>query len=281
MSSSFEAQAELLGRIDDLTAANGSLESVLAELRHVQQHVGLLNRDLMSRNANLQAVNGELEAFCYAVSHDLRAPLRSIHGFAEALADSAGSKFDESESRMLERICDAAGRMETLIEDLLKLSRVTRSDFRREPVNLTAVAREVGTRLIESDPERDVRFGIAPGLTAAGDPVLIRVILENLLGNAFKYTSQRPRAAIAFALEFRRGERAFCVRDNGAGFDMAYAKKLFTPFQRLHSVRDFPGSGVGLACVARAVHRHGGWIEAEASVDEGAAFYFTLAGPEI
>jgi light-regulated signal transduction histidine kinase (bacteriophytochrome) len=263
--------------IEGLKAANFSLGGLLAELRHVQQHIEILNQDLSSRNAALEAVNQELEAFCYAVSHDLRNPLRSIHGFSEALWRSSREKLGPEETSWLQRICDAATRMDQLIEDLLKLSRVTRAELRRQRVDLTALARDVASQLTEMEPERKVRWDIDENLQAAGDPILIRVVLENLLGNAWKYTSRRSEAVISFRREECAGRKVFCVRDNGVGFDMAYARKLFTPFQRLHSIREFPGSGVGLACVARVLHRHGGTITAEAKVDVGAAFCFTLS----
>jgi len=246
------------------------------DLKRAQRQIQVLNRDLASRNRALEALNKELESFSYAVSHDLRSPLRSIHGFAEALKNSAAPKLSPEECGWMQKIFDAAGRMDRLTEDLLRLSRVTRSQLKREPTNLTQLAREVVHELRQTDPGRDAVFAIADSLEAISDPVLMRVALANLLGNAWKYTARRPQALISFGKEQRDDQAVFCVRDNGAGFDMAYASKLFAPFQRLHSAREFPGSGVGLACVARVIHKHGGRIWADAKTGEGAAFFFTL-----
>ncbi len=262
-------------RPGDTKVRHEPLDSFRAELRRAQQ-IETLNQDLTVRNTALAVVNRELEAFSYAVSHDLRNPLRSIHGFGEALAKSAAAKLTPEENDWLRRICDAAGRMDQLIDDLLKLSRITRGELKCQRVDLTALAWEIARQLTEVDPARRISWEIQPNLEAFGDPVLIRVAIENLLNNAWKYTGTRAAAVIAFRRELRLGTTFLCVRDNGVGFDMAYAGKLFAPFQKLHSVRQFPGSGVGLACVARVLHRHGGSIFAEAKVDEGAAFYFTL-----
>lgn len=174
--------------------------------------------------------------------------------------------------------------MDRLTEDLLRLSRITRSQLKREPVDLAHVARDVAHELRQTDRHRDVAFAISDGLRVQGDPGLMRAALDNLLGNAWKYTSRREQALISFGCEQRDGETVFCVRDNGAGFDMVYAAKLFAPFQRLHSAREFPGSGVGLACVARVIHKHGGRVWADAKTGEGAAFFFTVpekSGPDI
>jgi signal transduction histidine kinase len=176
----------------------------------------------------------------------------------------------------LQKISDAAARMDKLTEDLLRLSRITRSQIKRETVDLTQLARETAHELRQSEPGRSVIFAIADSVKVQGDAVLMRVALSNLLGNAWKYTGRRESALISFGEEVVAGQKVFCVRDNGAGFDMAYASKLFAPFQRLHSAREFPGSGVGLACVARVVHKHGGRIWAEAKTDQGAAFFFTI-----
>lgn len=246
------------------------------ELKRAQMEIRTLNRDLESRNRSLEALNKELESFSYAVSHDLRSPLRSIHGFSEALNKSAASKLSADESGWLQKISAAAARMDRLTEDLLRLSRITRSELRREPTDLALIAREVAHELRQSDPPRNAAFAISDSLEVLADPVLMRVALTNLLGNAWKYTARQRQALISFGKQPRTDQVVYCVRDNGAGFDMAYASKLFAPFQRLHSAREFPGSGVGLACVARVIHKHGGRIWADAKTGEGAAFYFTV-----
>lgn len=264
-------------QIDELKASNNSLETLVGTLRSKHDRIELLNRDQQVRNAELEAANNELESFSYAVSHDLRSPLRSIHGFSEALSQSARAKLSPEEAGWLQKISDAAARMDRLTEDLLRLSRITRSQLKREPVDLALLAREVVHELRQMDPRRDVVFAISDHLETHADPVLMRVAITNLLGNAWKYTGRRKQALVSFGREQRDDQTVFCVRDNGAGFDMTYASKLFTPFQRLHSVREFPGSGVGLACVARVVHKHGGRIWADARTGEGAAFFFTIA----
>jgi light-regulated signal transduction histidine kinase (bacteriophytochrome) len=248
----------------------------IGELKRAQRQIAVLNQDLEARNRALDGLNKELEAFSYAVSHDLRSPLRSIHGFSEALKQSAADKLSIEEANWLQKIFDAAARMDRLTEDLLRLSRITRSQLKRELVDLALLAREVVHELRQNDPQRDVVFAISDRLEAHADPVLMRVALSNLLGNAWKYTGRRAQALISFGMEQREDQVVYCVRDNGAGFDMAFASKLFAPFQRLHSAREFPGSGVGLACVARVVHKHGGRIWADARTGEGASFFFTV-----
>jgi light-regulated signal transduction histidine kinase (bacteriophytochrome) len=189
---------------------------------------------------------------------------------------SAAGNLSEEERGWLQKISDAAARMDRLTEDLLRLSRITRSQLRREPTDMAAVAREVVQELRQSDPHREVVFVIADRLQVEADAVLMRVAITNLLENAWKYTGRCEQALISFGREVCNGQNVFVVRDNGAGFDMTYASKLFAPFQRLHSAREFPGSGVGLACVARVVHKHGGRIWADARTGEGAAFFFTI-----
>jgi light-regulated signal transduction histidine kinase (bacteriophytochrome) len=248
----------------------------IGDLKQAQRQIDLLYTDLQARNRALEAANKELESFSYAVSHDLRSPLRSIHGFSEALAQSAAAKLSPEENNWLLKISGAAARMDRLTEDLLRLSRITRSQLKREPVDLAMLARQVVHELRQTDPHRDVVFAISDSLGTHADPGLMRVALTNLLGNAWKYTGRRQQALISFGQEERDGQNVFSVRDNGAGFDMSYASKLFAPFQRLHSAREFPGSGVGLACVARVIHKHGGRIWADAKSGEGAAFFFTI-----
>jgi light-regulated signal transduction histidine kinase (bacteriophytochrome) len=228
------------------------------------------------RTAELQAANRELEAFSYSVSHDLRAPLRSIDGFSKVLLEDYAGTLDEEGMSNLNRVRAAAQRMGQLIEDMLKLSRVTRGEFRTASVDLSALAREIVAGLAEHEPERRVRISITPEVIVSGDANLLRIALENLLRNAWKFTSKSEDASIEFGVTEIFGERVYFVRDNGAGFDMAYEKKLFNAFQRLHDPTDFPGTGVGLAIVQRVILRHGGRIWAKAATEAGATFFFTL-----
>ncbi|MGH7823284.1 MAG: sensor histidine kinase, partial [Candidatus Binatia bacterium] len=226
--------------------------------------------------AQLEAANKELEAFSYSVSHDLRAPLRSIDGFSQALLEDYGDRFDSQAKSYLERVRAATRRMAQLIDDLLNLSRVARSEIRREPVDLSAMVQTVLVELQRREPDRQVECLVPPGMVAEGDARLLRLVLENLLANAWKFTSKKPHARIELGMTKQNGRPAYFVRDNGAGFDMAYASKLFGAFQRLHGAGDFPGTGVGLATVQRIVHRHGGRVWAEAAEGEGATFWFVL-----
>lgn len=223
----------------------------------------------------LERKNKELEAFSYSVSHDLRAPLRSIDGFSQALLEDYADRLDARGEDYLRRVRAAAQTMGELIDDLLQLSRVGRADLRREAVDLSAIARTVLAELGRSDPERRVSVAVAEGLAAEGDFRLLRVVLDNLLGNAWKFTARvaEPRIEVGTIA----GGETFFVRDNGAGFDMAYADKLFAPFQRLHGAHEFPGTGIGLATVHRIVDRHGGRVWAESAVGQGATFCFTLS----
>ncbi|HUB07205.1 MAG TPA: response regulator [Myxococcales bacterium] len=225
----------------------------------------------------LERKNRELEAFSYSVSHDLRAPLRSIDGFGRALVEDCADRLDERGRHHLDRIRAATQRMGELIDDLLALSRVSRSELRREPVKLSDVARSVMEELRRKEPERSATVELQDGLLVEADLRLVRILLENLLGNAWKFTAKKasPRIELGARVEFP-GEPHFFVRDNGAGFDMAYAGKLFSPFQRLHSDKEFPGTGIGLATVQRIVDRHGGRVWAEGAVGRGAAIFFTL-----
>jgi signal transduction histidine kinase len=226
--------------------------------------------------AELERANAELDAFSYSVSHDLRAPLRAIDGFAQLVVKEYGATLDDRARHYLERVRAGTGRMAVLIDDLLSLSRVSRAPLRREMVNLSALARQIATELARREPARAVDCAIAEGLMAQADGSLVAVVLENLLGNAWKFTAKCARARIVLAREERGGESWFCVRDNGAGFDMAYASKLFAPFQRLHPSSEFEGTGIGLATVQRVIARHHGRIFAEGAVGEGAAFFFAL-----
>jgi PAS domain S-box-containing protein len=237
-------------------------------------------RDITERKrveAALKLSNRELEAFSYSVAHDLRAPLRGINGFSRALLEDWGEKLDAEAKDYLERVCAGAERMGQLIDALLALSRVTRVQLQREAVSLTRLAEGVVRQLQASQPDRAVEFVNQEHVSAFGDPPLLRAVLENLLGNAWKFTRACPAPRIAFGAERTEGRLAYYVRDNGAGFDMAYAEKLFAPFQRLHSASEFAGTGIGLATVQRIVHRHGGRIWVESAVGQGATFHFTLA----
>lgn len=231
---------------------------------------------LINSNTELAAVNKELESFSYSVSHDLRAPLRSIDGFSQALLEDYPDKLDEQGKNYLQRVRSSTQRMGEFIDDLLKLSRVTRSEIKLEMVNLSTLTQSIATEVQKTQPERQVEFVITPGLSAKGDEHLLRLLLENLLGNAWKFTGKLSRARIEFGSTQVDGKQAFFVRDDGAGFDMTYVDRLFAPFQRLHSVGEFPGSGIGLATVQRIINRHGGRVWAEGEIEKGATFYFTL-----
>ncbi|HUP01643.1 MAG TPA: ATP-binding protein [Gemmatimonadota bacterium] len=257
-----------------------SLNRADVERSRNEEQITALNTELHTRANELEALNRELEAFSYSVSHDLRAPLRSVTSFSQALLEDCGGRLDENGRDYLDRIVRAGRRMAELIDDILALSRVTRKELRLEPVDLSLAASEIVADLRESTPVRHVRTDIQAGVTATGDRQLLRVVLENLLGNAWKFTGRIPEARIAFrAAERVNGagiEHVYSVHDNGAGFDMEYADKLFGVFQRLHGESEFPGSGIGLATVQRIVRRHGGRVWAEGTVGRGATFYFTL-----
>jgi signal transduction histidine kinase len=243
------------------------------ELRKAQNE---LEQRVRERTAELVAANRELEAFSYSVSHDLRGPLDALNGFSYVLMQQYGQKLETNGKELVEHIRAAGKRMRELIDDLLNLSRLTTSAVHPEKVNLSAMAQSIAKDLRRGDPERNVEFKIAEDTEAHGDERLLRIVLENLLQNSWKYTSGNQRARIEFGSEPRDGRTIYFVRDDGAGFDPRVADRLFQPFQRLHSTAQFPGSGIGLATVQRIVRRHGGEIWAEGAVEKGATFFFTL-----
>jgi light-regulated signal transduction histidine kinase (bacteriophytochrome)/CheY-like chemotaxis protein len=255
------------------------------ELRESRTQVQILNAELerrvLERTAELSASNQALEAFCYSVSHELRSPLRAIDGFSKALAEEYGDRLDETAEGYLSRIRSAAQRMGALIDGLLQIARVNRAAMERRPTDLSAVAAAVAEDLRAGEPQRQVRIDIEPGVTAACDASLAGVLLEELFSNAWRFTSKRASARIEFGQAMEGGETTFFVRDNGVGFSMQHTGKLFQPFQRLHAPNDFPGTGIGLATVARIVQRHGGRVSAEGVENEGATFSFTLSPPPI
>lgn len=280
-----EMLTEIQKRDAELNQARGDLEQRVeartAALRTSEEEVRRLNESLQRRAQELEAANQELAAFSYSVSHDLRSPLRSIDGFSLALIEDYADKLDSDGRGHLQRVRAAAQRMAQLIDDLLKLARITRADMSFRRVDLSALAGEVCDEVRARDPQRAVALAVQDGLAAEGDPRLLRVALENLISNAWKFTRHKPEARIEFGANRDDGRPAiFYVRDNGAGFDMTYAGKLFGAFQRLHGTQEFEGTGIGLATVARVIHRHGGRVWAEAAVGQGAAFFFTLADAE-
>ncbi|HEX2952649.1 MAG TPA: PAS domain S-box protein [Bacillota bacterium] len=235
-----------------------------------------LERRVEERTSQLQAANAELESFSYSVSHDLRAPLRAIQGFSQALLEDYGHCFDDKARDYLDRVIQGSLRMSRLIDDLLKLSRINRVELNKKSIDLTMLSRTVADDLLQSYPERKVELVIPTGLEVIADPGLIRIVLENLLGNALKFTRKTVEPRIELGCYHENAEDVFFLRDNGAGFDMTYAERLFIPFQRLHKTVEFEGIGIGLATVRRIINRHGGRIWAVGAVGEGATFYFTL-----
>jgi len=254
--------------------------------KRAEEQVRQLNADLeqrvRERTAELEATARELDAFAYSVSHDLRAPLRSLHGFSQILLDDYGDGLDDEGRQYLQRIQSNVARMGQLIDDLLRLSRATRTGLRRERVDISAQAREIIDELRSAEPGRRAETVIADALVTTGDSHLMRLALENLLSNAWKFTGRREHTIISVGAIHQADGPVFFVRDNGAGFDMRYAGKLFDPFQRLHPTAEFEGSGIGLAIVHRILSRHGGRIWAESEPGKGSTFFFTLTsdGPE-
>jgi len=253
-----------------------ALERDIAERKKAEEEILGLNNQLQHHVRQLEESNRELEAFSYSVSHDLRSPLRSIAGFSQALLEDYQARLDAEGRDFLNRIVAATVRMGQLIDDLLKLSRIARMELKREQVDLSSMAATIVARIQENHPGREATFVIAPGLTASGDERLLTVVLENLFANAWKFSEKNPATVIEFGANHQGGYIEFFVKDNGAGFDMAYAGKLFSPFQRLHRETEFSGTGIGLATVKRILNRHGGRVRIEGEVDKGTTVYFTL-----
>lgn len=279
-----QLNAELEARVEERTRAlrrtNGELQREIRERRRAEAAVRELNTELedrvRERTAALEAANDDLKAFSYSVSHDLRAPLRRVEWFGKMLNEEYAGRLDDTGRQYLERLIASSRRMDGLIEDMLKLSMVGSREMVWEQVDLTDLVRQIVAELRAGLEDREVTFQVAEDVTVRGDPGLLRLALQNLLGNAIKFTGQRADARVTFGTTKHEGRSACFVQDNGIGFDMRTAGRLFEPFQRLHTSPAFPGTGIGLAIVRRVIRRHGGLLWAEAVPDEGATFYFTL-----
>ena len=258
-----------IDRHDEIGALAVSFNNMTSKLTHE------INEQEKAE-ARLTGLNKELEAFCYSVSHDLRAPLRGIEGFSRALEEDYADKFDLQGKDYLRRICTASHKMDNLITDLLDLSRITRSKMKHEKVDLSALVKSKALELQETEPERQVEFVIAEGDCTDGDTKLLKIAIDNLMDNAWKFTGKHSQARIEFGISLQDGESVYFISDDGVGFDMTYADKLFGAFQRLHSITEFEGTGIGLATVNRIIQRHGGNIWAEGEIGQGAKFCFTL-----
>lgn len=250
-----------------------------SRVKDIGEEKNLLENEIQIRKfteAALENANKELEAFSYSVSHDLRTPLRAIDGFSQALLEDYKDKLDENGKNYLHYVREASQKMSQLIDDILSLSRITRSELKRKLTNLSDIAQSVIDDLYKTDPNREIKVIIHPNLIDFVDEHLLRVVLANLIGNSWKFTSKTNNPIIEFGMKMRDNKKVYFVRDNGAGFDMNYSNKLFGAFQRLHAATEFPGTGIGLATVARIIHRHSGAIWAEGEVNKGASFYFTV-----
>jgi hypothetical protein len=260
----------------ELTQGNVALQTEMTERKRGEETIERLNDDLLARNENLEFANKELESFIYSVSHDLRAPLRHISGFADLMMKNVADKLDEKDKRYLSRIHDGTEKMSRLIDDLLNLSRISKQEIQRTEVNISEIAASIVAELREAHPDRSVEVEIKEGLTANADSRLIEVLLSNLLGNAWKFTAETERASIEFGTVEQKGKIIYYMRDNGAGFDQQYAGRMFWPFHRLHSEAAFEGTGIGLALVDRVIRLHGGNVWAEGIEGKGATIYFSL-----
>jgi signal transduction histidine kinase len=275
----FSVRAKLDSR-DEIGLLVETFNEMLARIQEQNQKLQRsrdeLEQRVTERTAQLELANKELESFSYSVSHDLRAPLRSIDGFSKAVLEDHGDTLDDQGRSDLQRVRAATQRMGQLIDDMLNLSRVSRGEMRRQTVDLSMIVKSIAAELQVSEPDRRVKMEIADGARVMGDERLLRVLLENLLRNAWKFTGKHPTAKIEFGIAENNGKPVYFVRDDGAGFDMAYANKLFGPFQRLHAMTEFTGTGIGLATVQRIISRHGGRVWAQGEPEKGATFYFTL-----
>ena len=259
-----------------LRQANETLQTQTEELMSANDELQAREEMLLERSHDLEFAYREIQSFSYSVSHDLRAPLRSIEGFSQALLEDYSAELNETGKNYLHRVCAASKKMGTLIDAMLSLSRLTGSELVMTRVDLSAIAAETSDDLGKTEPQRLVEWVIAENIIALADAAMIRAVLDNLLRNSWKFTAKHGKARIEFGVRRSDRETVYFVRDDGAGFDMAYADKLFTAFQRLHDAGDFPGIGIGLATVQRIIHRHGGRIWAEGEVEKGATFSFTL-----
>lgn len=266
------------GRISSIVGFRVDITARKRDEEKIRQMHNELEQRVTERTSELQFANREMEAFCYSISHDLRAPLRSIRGYSEIILQDFAEGLDHQVVEYLQRACDSTSRMNQLLDDLLRLSVISRGDLQREEVDLADIAKKAVNDFKSADPQRRVNFNLGAGLTVCGDTRLLQIALANLLSNAWKFTGKRPEAVIEFDSAEKNGERVFHVRDNGEGFNMEWRHRLFGVFERLHAAKDFPGTGIGLAIVQRIIHRHGGRVWAESKPNEGATFYFTLAG---
>lgn len=273
IAASVDAMAE---KLQGTTVSRDKLTEEVTALARAQAKLADMTQMLQSRTTELEAVNRELEAFSYSVSHDLRAPLRTIAGFSRSLVEDHAADLDETAKDYVDRIQAGCARMAALIDDLLKLSRVGRGKLEIRDVDLSEMAAGIAQKLQERSPDRGIDFDIEPGLTVRCDERLLRVVLNNLFENAWKFTAHKLQGMVTLSSSSEGGTTIYHIRDNGAGFDMAHADKLFQPFQRLHRQAEFPGSGIGLATVARVFHRHGGQVWVESEIDRGTTVHFTI-----